>query len=418
MTNSNTNLSSNLQVAIVGGSIAGCACAIELIRSGCNVTLFERSGDELKDRGAGLGIPSDTVDMFIERNLVDRDLPRFSVPYFYRIYKSDQQPRLGYRAWDQRTAMTAVNWGELYRNLRKRVPDSIYNSNRNVIAIEEKDSDNVILKLDNGEKALFDLVICADGYSSLGRTTLYPQIELQYAGYVLWRGFINEAQLRESEPLETGIHCTGFPGGHGIFYLVPGADGSVDKGKRLVNWGVYLSIDEQNLGDFLTDKTGRQHHGSLPPGAMPIETELKMKARVLECLPTFYSEITEKSIDTFAYVISDCEVPAYRKGRVCLVGDAGAFARPHSGAGALKGVNDAVALGASLRSNNQIEESLDIWSSERSAVNNELARFGNQLGRALVKEIPDWSKMNAKEMEQWYSSIVTIKSNYYIVGES
>jgi len=29
-----------------------------------------------------------------------------------------------------------------------------------------------------------------------------------------------------------------------------------------------------------------------------------------------------------------------------------------------------------------------------------------------VKEIPDWSKMDVAEMERWFNSIVTIKSDY------
>ncbi len=48
----------NLNIAIVGGSITGCAAATELHRRGHAVTVLERSGEELKDRGAGIGIPA------------------------------------------------------------------------------------------------------------------------------------------------------------------------------------------------------------------------------------------------------------------------------------------------------------------------------------------------------------------------
>ena len=52
------------RVGIVGGSIAGCTAAIELVRLGCEVTLFERTGEELKDRGAGIGVPPSVIDTF------------------------------------------------------------------------------------------------------------------------------------------------------------------------------------------------------------------------------------------------------------------------------------------------------------------------------------------------------------------
>jgi len=45
-------------------------------------------------------------------------------------------------------------------------------------------------------------------------------------------------------------------------------------------------------------------------------------------------------------------------------------------------------------------------------VNNNLVHFGNQLGQALVVDIPDWSTMNVRDMEAWFNSIVTIKSDY------
>lgn len=413
MPNTSGSLANGLEIAIIGGSIAGCAGAVELSRAGCNVTLFERSGDELKDRGAGLGIPLPTIEMFIERDLVDHDMAYFSAPYFSRLCRTEAEPRFGYHAWDQAISLAAVNWGGLYRNLRQRVPDGVYRSNQKVLAIHASASDRVSVELQDGQRREFDLVVCADGYASLGRRTLYPQIEQNYAGYVLWRGFILESELGDSTPLEKGIHCPGFSGGHGIFYFVPGLDDATEAGRRLVNWGVYMAIADDALPAFLTDKSGRQHEGSLPPGAMPLATERALKDRALRDLPDYYAEITEKSRDTFAYVISDCEVPSYRQGRICLMGDAGAFARPHSGAGALKGVNDAVALSEALQSARSIEQALEAWAAERTAANNELVRFGNQLGQALVKEIPDWSHMSAIDMEAWYTSIVTIKSSYY-----
>ena len=66
-----------LKVGVIGGSIAGCTTAIELLRLGCDVTLLERTGEELKDRGAGIGVPSSVMDTFITRDLVDANTPYF-----------------------------------------------------------------------------------------------------------------------------------------------------------------------------------------------------------------------------------------------------------------------------------------------------------------------------------------------------
>jgi 2-polyprenyl-6-methoxyphenol hydroxylase-like FAD-dependent oxidoreductase len=173
---------------------------------------------------------------------------------------------------------------------------------------------------------------------------------------------------------------------------------------------MYVSIAKLELADFLTDKDGRAHAGSLPPGGMPLATESALKRQARKDVPDYYAEIVGKSENTYAYAIYDCQIPAYRKGGICLVGDAGAYARPHTAAGALKGINDAVALGEALKTHSFLEEALTDWDKTRTDTNNNLVRFGNQLGRALVQEIPDWSLMDAASMEKWFSSIVTIQT--------
>lgn len=402
----------NLQVGVIGGSIAGCTVAIELLRLGCEVSIFERSGDELKDRGAGIGVPSSVIDTYIERDLVDADIPYFPATTFSRIWRTADEQRYGYLAWDQPTQLAALNWGGLYRNLRARVPEKNYLAHHKVVSLEEMPNNRVSVVLADGSAAEFDLVVCADGYASLGRQTLFPEVSVDYAGYVLWRGFMPESELDEWEPLDSGIRCLGYPGGHGIFYFVPGADGSLERGHRLVNWGMYVPVAAHELAEFLTDKNGNPCEGSLSPGMMPEATERGLKDMAFQRVPDYYANILEKSPDTFAYSIYDCQVPAYRRGRICLAGDAGAFARPHSAAGALKGMNDALSLAEALGSHALIDEALDRWNIERTATNNGLVSFGNQLGQALVKKIPDWSAMDAESMEKWFTSIVTIQTEY------
>jgi 2-polyprenyl-6-methoxyphenol hydroxylase-like FAD-dependent oxidoreductase len=410
MTETLQKITQELKVGIIGGSIAGCTAAIELMRLGCEVTLFERTGEELKDRGAGIGVPPSVIDTFISRDLVDADTPYFPSHAFTRLWRTPQEHRYGYLAWDQPASLALLNWGGLFRNLRKRVPDSVYRTEHRAVALYEQGNDVVKMELADGTVHEFDLVVCADGYTSLGRRTLFPEVSIQYAGYVIWRGFLLEQELDESQPLENGIRCLGYPGGHGIFYFVPGPDGSVAPGKRLVNWGMYLPIAESTLSDFLTDKEGKVREGSLSPGAMPLATEMALKQKARTCIPDYYAEIVTKSENTFVYAIYDCQVPAYRKGRICLVGDAGAYARPHSAAGALKGINDATALADALKTHESVDAALTEWDKKQTEIDNNLVRFGNQLGRALVTEIPDWSRMDAASMEKWFTALVTIRT--------
>lgn len=409
-----------LKVGIVGGSIAGCTVAIELMRIGCEVTLFERTGEELKDRGAGIGTPMTVFQSLVGRDLIDANTPYFPGRAFTRRWRTPAEPRYGYIAWDQPADLALLNWGALYRNLRKRVPDAVYHVEHRAAGLRMLGANRVGVELANGTVPEFDLVVCADGYTSLGRRLLSPETEIKYAGYVLWRGVLHEREMTETAPLESSVHSPGYPGGHGIFYFVPGPDGSIAPGTRVVNWGMYVPVEADALGEFFTDKQGVRHEGSLPPGGMKLETESELKRAAAERLPDYYYEqIVERSRDTFAYAIYDCHVPAYRKGRICLAGDAGAFARPHTAAGALKSINDAIALGEALNGHGSIDEALGAWNASRTETNNQLVTYGSQLGRALVKEIPDWSKMDAEQMQRWFLSIVeapeTMRDQYRAV---
>ncbi len=401
-------IAKGLKVGIVGGSIAGCTVATELLRLGCDVTLFERTGDELKDRGAGIGVPATILETLVDRDLVDSDTPYFAGRGFTRLWRTPEEPRYGYLAWDQPADLALLNWGVLYRNLRKRVPDRIYRAEHRVAGLRQQAHNQIGVELADGTVAAFDLVVCADGYTSLGRRTLFPEAAIEYAGYVLWRGILREHEMEEPAPLQSGVHSPGYPGGHGIFYFVPGPDGSVAPGFRMVNWGMYVPVLETSLDQFLTDQRGVAHEGSLPPGGMPLATESELKRRAAERLPSYYWDIVERSQNTFAYAIYDCHVPAYRKGRIALAGDAGAFARPHTAAGALKSINDASALAEAIKQSDSLDDALSVWNAARTETNNNLVTYGSQLGRALVKEIPDWSTMDAASMQKWFSSIVEI----------
>src|SRR5262245_62468142 len=67
----------SLRVAIVGGSLAGCAAAIALRRAGCQVVVFERSTGALEDRGAGIGMPLALLRTLVERDFIDADMAHF-----------------------------------------------------------------------------------------------------------------------------------------------------------------------------------------------------------------------------------------------------------------------------------------------------------------------------------------------------
>lgn len=402
------SIARGLKVGIIGGSIAGCAMAAELARAGCIVTVLERGGEEPKDRGAGVGLPPSLVRTLVARDLVDADMPYLQAHHFPRVVRDEREERYGRVLWDQPGSIALLNWGALYRNLRRRAPNGAYRTSCKVTALRENAGGTVTVEVLGARAEEFDLVICADGYRSLGRRTLFPDVECAYARFLLWRGALEEKDLPEATPLEGAMAWPSYRGGHGPFFLVPGPDGSLTPGQRLVSWGLYLSVSELERAELVTGDDQAAHDGPPPRHALVPAGEARLKAWVRDVLPDYYAEIVENSRLTFAQTIYESPVPAYRKGRICLAGDAGALARPHTGTGVLKGVGDAIALAESLARGPSLEVSLTRWSEVQTARGNALVKLGAQVGRALVADRPGGAPMDAGSMREWFSRMVTV----------
>lgn len=401
-----------LNIGIVGGSIAGCTAAIELHRAGHNVTVFERSPSALKDRGAGMAAPVDTINQLIERDLIDNDMSYFQiseVPHLSRVVGDETYGRT---AWRIPVTMRPFNWGDLYRNLRRRVPDNIYQYGRKVVGIENRDDQTATITFADGEQATFDLVICADGYRSSGRSVVCPTAALDYRGYVLWRCVLKEDQLATIDPVANHLARMSYDEGHAVFYMVPGANGSVETGERWLNCAMYVRVPEDELPQFLVGANGRQNKGSIPPGQMRPEVEARLKQIAREQLPTYFADIMAAADNHFAQAIYMVDVPTYHNGRVCLIGDAGAVAPPYTASGVFKGMNNAIDLTEALNSDS-CDVALAKWSKTQTALGQRLSALGRQLEQALIWHVPNFGQMSEVDMQAWWQNAAKMPEDIF-----
>jgi len=415
--NKNMNYKS-LSVGIIGGSISGCAMAIELSRLGFNVSIFEKKQDkDIIDRGSGICIPANLVQTLMDRDLVDTDSKFLQCNAIPRIWKTEKEERFGSIFWKQAGALAATNWAHLYKNLRKRVPEGVYHINQKVTSIKELPNSKVEVTLSDGERHLYDLLICSDGYLSLGRETLFPEATLNYSGYVLWRVNISEADLKVTEgldPIEGVVAWPGFKGGLGVFYIIPGFDGSVEKGKRRLTCAFYQVVPPEELPTKLTDKYGNVRQGSISLGDLPDATVQYLKKFARENFPGYYADIIcDASHSNFALqVIYDYNPPVHFKGRICLSGDAGSLSRPHAASGVLKCIFSAIKMAEKMKISPDLTLAIEKWNAEVSAEGERQFMIGKQTGEALILKGLDWSTMDAISMENLWKSIVTIKPCY------
>jgi len=407
---------SDLRVGIIGGSVAGSVAAAELVRLGAKVMVFERSR-HLEDRGAGIGLALSLIERLKERGLIDADMAH--IPVFKRrfVVRCDEEdPYLGRTIWDQSFASASTNWDVLYGQIRRRVPDAVFQEGCHVVSIGKQAGDEVSLELADGRVLPFDLVVCADGYDSLGRRLLFPGHEPRYVGYIIWRGLIPENLVADIAPFEGGRVFAMYEGGHAIFYLVPGRNGELKKGSRRLNWGIYDKASEEDLERILTDAEGIVHRGSLPPGASSKAQVAYVHNLAKTSFPRFAAQVVCATGKPFVQSINETRVPAYHRGRICLIGDASTLVRPHPAAGSVKAMTDALALSKALAAGAPLDAALQAWDDERCAAGNQLVSLGQALGEALVTRVPDWSAMNPAKMEALYAG-VTAGKNWYELDE-
>jgi 2-polyprenyl-6-methoxyphenol hydroxylase-like FAD-dependent oxidoreductase len=383
------------------------------------VTVIERSLGGLKGRGAGIGTPTETFQTLVSRDLIGEATPRLVVSDLTLAGRRAADDRYGHGGLTLPLSMALLKWGDLWSELRSRVPNSAYVEGRTITRARQVDGEVVISARDGWSEA-YDLVMFADGYRSLGRRALFPDTEMSYRGYVLWRGVLEERRLSDSAPLEKALyrlHYKGMPG-NAVFYFVPGEGGSIDAGERLVNWACYLPVASEALSDFLVDKYGKRQEHSLPPGSMRIAEEERLKGVMADHLPSYFADIIADSSDSFVQPIFSGTVPAYRRGRMALLGDAGAVAPPFTGSGVFKAMMNAVELATTLAESSSVDGALEDWSARQTERGKRLAALGDQMEVAFVWEAPDLSSMTEPDARAWWAQSIAFPEEFSYVSEA
>ncbi|MFF5337460.1 FAD-dependent monooxygenase [Streptomyces sp. NPDC013181] len=379
-------------IAVVGGSIAGCATALAVARGGADrVTVLERADAELRDRGVGIGLQNDRYEELREAGYLAPEMPW--APLTRRVWSVRDADALHGRAIGRQPfPFRAYNWGSLWSELRRRVPEEVdYRSGAAVTAVEPA-GDGVTVRLADGHEERFDLVIGADGYRSVVREAMFPGVSPEYAGYIGWRGTTEDVEGLPSDGLDA--HNLVFPGGHCMSYRIPDGTG----GHRL-NWVLYTTPPQTDgLHPDLRTPT------SLPPGRLNSELTDWLRALVAEHFPPFWAAkiLGTPAGTTFIQPIYDLVVPHYTSGRMALVGDAASIARPHVGAGSVKALQDATALEAAWIAGDDWKDVLERYDAARGPVGSAMVGLARRMGSTQVEATPDWSAMGQPEFDAWW----------------
>ena len=361
---------------VIGGSIAGLFAANALRRIGWDVTVFERVGEPLAGRGAGIGTHSELIAALRRLGLPVDDT--IGVRVLTRLCL-DRSGRLTHRL---SVPQLQSSWGRIHSLLKDALPASSYRLGMSLERFEQ-DASGVTATFADGTRERGDLLVGADGIRSTVREVLWPEVQPRYAGYVAWRGLVEESAFPREihrELFESYAMC--LPDGEMMLtYPVPGRDNDTRPGRRCYNLMWYRPADyHRTLAELCTDAAGRCHGSSIPPPLLRPEVGAKVRADAHALLAPQIAALTELIEQLFFQAIFDLESPRMALGRVALVGDAAFVARPHVGVGVTKAALDGEALARELAATADAEGALDAYDRSRRRFGSGLVARGRALG--------------------------------------
>ncbi len=365
---------------VIGGSVGGLFAACLFREIGWDVAVFEKTAGDLSGRGAGLGLSNELFQVL--RRVGANVAPSTGVPVSSLLWLArdgSAKTRIA-RPW-----LTGA-WSRIYRPLRAAVPDGIVCAGRTLERVDER-AGGVTAHFADGGRETGDLLIGADGVHSTVRRQFLPEIAPRYAGYIAWRGVIEESELSAAEhALLSDCIVFAFPAGEmSLSMPIPGRDDDVRPGHRRYYFIWYRPADKARLEALMTDATGRGHELAIPPPLIRPEAVAAMRAAAKSVLPPVVAGIVARAAQPLLQAITDLEVPRMVWGRTALIGDAAFIARPHVAAGITKAALDAVALVEALAAMpNDIDGALARFEGERRAFGQALVDYSRTLGSASL----------------------------------
>lgn len=364
-----------MKIIVIGGSIGGLSAGLTLFCQNFDVEIYEKSPGEMKSRGAGLVIQPDMMQYLTEHDIAPAQI--FGVPAAERQYLNER----GQVVMKHGNDTSFTSWDYIYRQLKNAFPAEKYHFNHRATKIEQTEG-KVKIGFENGRIEECDLLVGADGYDSVVRRTFLPEFDPVYAGYIAYRGLIEESALDIDFVNFYAGKFTLFQGTdtHILSYLVPGANGELEPGKRRLNWVWYVNKTETELREILLDKNGQARRWATPMGFLSSDNIAALRENAVARLPEISARMVLKTEQPFVQVIVDLAVPQMVFGRTCVIGDAAFVVRPHTASGTSKAYNDAISLATSLSyHDDSVEAVLDHWQYEQIRYARQIVAYGKTL---------------------------------------
>ncbi|XP_040381405.1 aurachin C monooxygenase/isomerase [Oryza brachyantha] len=341
---------------VVGGSVAGLACAHAVAEAGWEAVVVEKAAAPATGGGTGAGLGLDAQSMeTLARWVPGWGLDAATLPLAVDLNRATDSGTKAARTLtrDEGFNFRAAHWGDLHRRLHEALPADAVTVlwGHQFLSFEAPGGDGEagergvvatarVLRTGETVEIAGDLLVAADGCTSAIRRQFLPELKLRYSGYCAWRGVFDftgkegcatMVGIRKAYP-ELGS-CLYFDLAyktHAVLYELP---------KNRLNWLWYINGEEPELtGSSVTMKVSDA-----------MVAEMTEEAGRVWC-PEL-ARLIEETAEPFVNVIYDADpLPrlSWAGGRVALVGDAAHPTTPHGLRSTNMSIVDARVLGRCL----------------------------------------------------------------------
>ena len=223
-----------MKVTIARGSIGGLCAGIALRGIGADVQIFERESGPMDIRGAGIVVQPHLTSLLREHHAPELPVTSCQIRRYLDPVGGEGQTQLAPQDF--------TSWEAIYLTLRATFPEDRYHMGAEITDIAPEAA-RVIAAVEGREPVESDILIAADGANSPLRRRFLPHVAPRYAGYVAWRGTLDEADAppRLVSFLDDAFtFCEARSGGHMLVYFIPGDGADVRPGRRRLNWVWYV----------------------------------------------------------------------------------------------------------------------------------------------------------------------------------
>ena len=362
---------------IIGGSMAGLFAATALSKKGWDISIHEKVPVPLSGRGAGIATYDELADLVFKATNNNNVLgttakSRVSLDINGKIINSYDYPQV------------YTSWQYLFSILREQISNDDYFMGDDCIKIEQNE-DKAIAFFENGKKKETDLIIVANGIKSELRTYVDNKAYPQYAGYVGWRGVVNEEEIsKKSLKTLSNYFIVVLPYNQQIASYPIAGEGKnpFEIGERRINWIWYKPVPQKKLKEILLGKSGQQFEDGIPPNEIREEIVNDLFKEAEEKLPPQLVELVKITKQPLIQPIFDLQSMKMKNGRVVTIGDAAFTARPHVGMGVTKAAMDAFTLSEYLEYSSNLDD-LDNWEHSRLKESQFIVNRSRKLGQYL-----------------------------------